>query len=283
MHMRLVEPANQVAVSTAAAVELPAPEAIRDQLERLRIRAFAGSDKLFTFLSFVVEEALAGRGATLKELVIGVELYGGAGDYDPRIDSTVRVEARRLRRKLDAYYAGPGRQDAVIVTIPTGGYVPHFRLRHAGELPSIDLSRAEIDRPMLAVLPFTALCAKETSFAAGVTDELICAVERDAPFRVTPRAIMFQFRGSRYSLDDVAAHAGSDLVLHGTVRQAQDIRRVSVELYSRLGLLLWSDRIDSAGDDDFKAQEGIATEILSRLPCELWRELPPSGPSKSEH
>ena len=255
---------------------LPSPEAVRAQLERLRTQAFAGSAKLFSFLHFVVEEALGGRAATLKELVIGIELYGSVVEYDPRIDSTVRVEARRLRRKLEAYYAGPGRDDAVVIAIPTGGYAPCLRLRPAGEGAVVDLRRAVASRPMLAVLPFTALCAGETGFAAGVTDELISAAERAAQFRVAPRAIMFQFREGRYSLDDVATQAGSDLVLHGTIRQAQDVRRVSVELYNRWGQILWSDRIDSpdaAGGGDLDAQERIAAAIVDRLPTATMREM----------
>jgi TolB-like protein len=254
----------------------PSPEAVRAQLARLRAQAFASSAKLFGFLHFVVEEALAGRAATLKELVIGIELYGSIVDYDPRIDSTVRVEARRLRRKLEAYYAGPGRDDAVVISIPTGGYAPCLRLRRAGEGAVVDLPRAVASRPMLAVLPFTALCTGETGFAAGVTDELISAAERAAQLRVAPRAIMFQFREGRYSLDEVATQAGSDLVLHGTIRQAQDVRRVSVELYNRWGQILWSDRVDSpdaGGDGDLDAQERIAAEIVDRLPAAMMREL----------
>lgn len=273
MHIRLVEPEIQMGASTEVAVDLPTPEAIQEQLERLRTHAFGGSDKLFSFLNFVVNEALQGRAATLKELVIGVELYGDVVDYDPRIDSTVRVEARRLRKKLDAYYAGPGHRDAVVVSMPTGGYAPHFRLRDAKPRMPVETTCTAIRRPILAVLPFTALCAEESAFAAGVTDELICAAERDAKLRVAPRAIMFQFRESRYSLDDVATQAGSDLVLHGTVRQAHDMRRVSVEMYTRFGMILWSDRIDIAGESDFGAQERIAAEIVSRFPSAAFREM----------
>jgi TolB-like protein len=123
--------------------------------------------------------------------------------------------------------------------------------------------------PVLAVLPFTALCGEERSFAAGLTDELIHAAERSARFRAAPRSIMFQFRETRYSLDVVAAEAGADLVLHGTVRRAQEVRRIAVELSNRWGQILWSDRIDVAGDDDLAAQERIAGEILMRLPAAL--------------
>jgi TolB-like protein len=270
--MGLAEITTPARIFPEPAVGLPSPEAVRAQLERLRTQAFAGSAKLFAFLRFVVEEALEGRAARVKELVIGIELYGGVADYDPRIDSTGRVEARRLRRKLDAHYAGPGRHDAVIVSIPTGSYVPSFRLRQEGEGTVVDLPRAAT-RPMLAVLPFTALCVEEATFAAGVTDELIYAAERAGKVRVTPRAIMFQFRKTRYSLDEVAAHADADLVLHGTIRQAQEVRRVSVELVDRCGQILWSDRIDIAEQSGLDAQEKIAAAIMTRLPADTLRAL----------
>ncbi|GAA0739963.1 hypothetical protein CA233_08230 [Sphingomonas sp. ABOLD] len=270
--MRLVEIAAPVDAGAGETTHRPTPEQVRAQLERLRAHAFTGSDKLYAFLHFVVEEALAGRAATLKELVIGVELYGGVIEYDPRIDSAVRVEARRLRRKLAAYYAGVGREDAVIVSIPTGGYAPSFRLRQDARCIAADAPGAALEPPILAVLPFTALCIHEKAFAAGVTDEIIYAAERDAHLRVVPRAIMFQFRESRYSLDEVATHAGAALVLHGTIRRMQEVHRVCVELSSRCGRILWSDRIDIVGEGGLDVQERMAEAILERLPRSAVRE-----------
>lgn len=265
--MRRADPAAPARAGDEPSIDEPTPEAVRGQLERLRTHAFAGSGKLFSFLRFVVEEALAGRGGTLKELVIGIELYGGVVDYDPRIDSTVRVEARRLRRKLDAYYCGQGARDPVIISMPTGSYSPCFRMRVDAEIGPPMLPEPAVRAPVLAVLPFTALCGEERAFAAGLTDELIHAAEGSVRFRAAPRAIMFQFRETRYSLDAVAAEAGADLVLHGTVRRAQEVRRIAVELSNRWGQILWSDRIDVAGDDDLSAQERVAAEILTRLPA----------------
>lgn len=262
--MRLVKGSATDCIGAERISHGPAPEAVRAQMERLRAAAFTGSEKLFRFLGFVVDEALAGRGGTLKELVIGIELYGGSVDYDPRIDSAVRVEARRLRRKLETYYAGPGLEDEVIISIPTGGYAPRFRLRKDTPSASV-IGNVPGQAPMVAVLPFTALCLHDQAFAAGVTDEIIYAAERDAVFRVAPRAIMFQFRESRYSLDDVGVRTGSDLVLHGTVRRAQDVRRACVELSSRCGQILWSDRIDVIGDGELDLQERMAEAILTRL------------------
>ena len=76
------------------------------------------------FLKFVVEQTLAGEGERLKEYVIGVEVFDRDADYDPRLDAIVRVEAARLRTKLAEYYAGDGRSDAVVLSLPKGGYAP---------------------------------------------------------------------------------------------------------------------------------------------------------------
>jgi Tol biopolymer transport system component len=77
------------------------------------------------FLRFVVENSLC-AGDPLKETVIGVEVFGRAPGYDPSLEPIVRVEARRLRDKLEQYYAGQGANDSVRITLPKGGYTPAF-------------------------------------------------------------------------------------------------------------------------------------------------------------
>jgi tetratricopeptide (TPR) repeat protein len=90
---------------------------------------FAGAPKLAKFLTFVVETALAGQGDQIKESLIAVEVYGRRPDYNPQIDSTVRVEAGRLRARLRAYYEGPGQDQPLQIELPKGGYVPVFHVR----------------------------------------------------------------------------------------------------------------------------------------------------------
>lgn len=101
----------------------PTEDDVRRQLERLLASAvFANAGRMSRFLKFVVERSLAGEGERLKEYVIGVEVFDRDAGYDPRVDSIVRVEATRLRSKLAEYYAGEGRADAVVLTLPKGGY-----------------------------------------------------------------------------------------------------------------------------------------------------------------
>jgi TolB-like protein len=90
---------------------------------------FSSADRMSGFLRYVVERTLAGEGDQIKEYVIGVAVFGRGDDYDPRLDSIVRVEARRLRTKLDEYYAADGRDDTIVISIPRGSYSPTFEQR----------------------------------------------------------------------------------------------------------------------------------------------------------
>jgi TolB-like protein len=121
----------------------PSDADVRRQLDRLLASAvFANAGRMSRFLRFVVEKKLAGEGERLKEYVIGVEVFDRAADYDPRVDSIVRVEAARLRAKLAEYYAGEGSRDTVVLGLPKGGYAPVVTLSSVAppataELPPI--------------------------------------------------------------------------------------------------------------------------------------------------
>src|SRR5580692_11939127 len=106
------------------------PRAIREELARvLDSPIFAQSERLARFLRFTVETTLAGGAATLKEYLIGTEVYDRRPPYHPSVDSIVRSEARRLRNKLKQYYESVGKDDSVFIYYRPGGYAPVFRLQ----------------------------------------------------------------------------------------------------------------------------------------------------------
>lgn len=131
-------------------------ERIRAQLGKiLASEAFSHSERLSRFLRFTVEEAVEGRGAALKEYQVGVEVFDKKGSYDPRIDPIVRVEAGRLRAKLEEFYNTDGRSDPILISLKKGGYVPGFQQRQApagfaGQIPA--RLRALRDRKTIVAL-----------------------------------------------------------------------------------------------------------------------------------
>jgi Tol biopolymer transport system component len=104
--------------------------AVRAQLDSILASAvFSRSPHLRRFLSFIVEQSLAGQGHRLKESVLAHELYGKGTQFDAGNDPVVRVDARRLRDKLREFYEG--RSDPVVISLPKGSYMPVFEARSA--------------------------------------------------------------------------------------------------------------------------------------------------------
>jgi hypothetical protein len=102
-------------------------EAKLEQLERLlESRSLHGSESLKAFLRFVVLKSLENQENDLKEYTIATEVFGRNKSYDSRSDSVVRVQASRLRGKLQDYYANEGKDDPVIIDLPKGHYAPVF-------------------------------------------------------------------------------------------------------------------------------------------------------------
>ncbi len=113
--------------------------AVRAELQRIIASPpFADADRLVRFLTFVVEQTLAGQGGGLKESVIGVEVFGRPTGYDPKIDPIVRVQARRLRAKLEAHYAAFGRPGELQIVLAKGGYIPEFCIAPQPEPPAVE-------------------------------------------------------------------------------------------------------------------------------------------------
>jgi hypothetical protein len=113
-----------------ASVALPSDAGIRAELACvIASSTFRTSPRLVSFLCFVVEATLAGHASGLKEYNIAIEALGRSDAFDPRTNPIVRVEAGRLRKALEHYYAGPGRHDQLMIGLPLGGYVPTFSRR----------------------------------------------------------------------------------------------------------------------------------------------------------
>jgi TolB-like protein len=128
-----------------ATSNLPAPDEVRAQLERMMASDdFNRSPQLGAFLRFVVEAVLQGKSDRIKAYTIGVDVLRRDAKFDPQLDPIVRVEATRLRRTIDRYYAGLGADDAIRIDMPRGSYIPTFSRRPA--LPGVTAHSSTLDR-----------------------------------------------------------------------------------------------------------------------------------------
>jgi hypothetical protein len=106
-----------------------------------------GSESLCHLLDYLANHAVDESGRSIKEHQIATEVFGRPADFDPRLDSTVRVQASRLRAKLAEYYAGPGAEDLVVVEIPRGAYSLTVHTREAVESPQPEVDQVETAPP----------------------------------------------------------------------------------------------------------------------------------------
>ncbi|MFE1601775.1 hypothetical protein [Methylobacterium sp. ID0610] len=121
------ETANAGTVSEAA---------IRQALtDYLQSQTFRRSPKLAAFLSFIVEEELAGRGDAIKAYTIATRALNRSPSFDPANDPSVRVEAGRLRRALEEAQNQEGAAWPVRIVVPVGGYRPIFEPRSGTAAP----------------------------------------------------------------------------------------------------------------------------------------------------
>ena len=88
-----------------------------------------GSESLCKLLRYLAEHSLDHPGVALKEYQIATEVLGRPAGFDPQNDSTVRVQAGRLRIKLAEYYTHEGLDDPILVEVPKGSYALTFHLR----------------------------------------------------------------------------------------------------------------------------------------------------------
>ena len=95
----------------------------------LRSPTFDRSERLHKFLRYICELTLKGEASRINEYLIGSEVFQKGPDYNPNEDSVVRRQAHALRRKLNDYYAGEGKDRPIRIELPVGRYVPTFRRR----------------------------------------------------------------------------------------------------------------------------------------------------------
>jgi TolB-like protein/tetratricopeptide (TPR) repeat protein len=129
---------------------------VRDHLKDVfASKAFAGSKRAQDFLQLIVEHALAGRLDSLRERMIGAEMFGRRIDYDTANDAVVRVKATEVRRKLAQYYQESTKPPVVRIELPSGSYVPKFYWEsladpHPGPHPGEDPPVPPVPSPIAA-------------------------------------------------------------------------------------------------------------------------------------
>src|SRR5215203_788026 len=115
-----------------------ATEEINDQVKRiLDFPIFQNSPVLSRFLGFIIDETIQKKQTSIKEYSIAINVLYRSRDFNPNLDSIVRIHAGRLRRALNDYYLTQGIYDPIIIDIPKGSYIPKF-VESGASKPMVD-------------------------------------------------------------------------------------------------------------------------------------------------
>lgn len=195
----------------------PAPvSACRAHLQRILTSAtFARAEQLRRLLAWLGERSLAPDALPPAEKEIG-EIVLGRKDFDPQTDSVVRKEMRRLREKIQQYYATEGARERVRI-VSAGGY--RFRFicsEDAGRSPASGL-------PCVLLLPVRALPGIAGQAARLFEEVLVRLAEMGTTQLVAPTTAR-SYRDRVGDVRDFAAQCGADFVVEGDLTFDTELR-----------------------------------------------------------
>ena len=290
---------------TRGVTPIPEPE-VRAELDRiLASRGFASAGRVSRLLRYVVDKSLAGESDQLKEYAVGVEVFERGDHYDPRLDSIVRVEAGRLRSKLDEYYNGDGAASGIRIALPRGGYSAEFERRTADPVPGTHTAPAPgtrsvtkylwaaglvvviaamvswlawrgrqpaVDlRPTAAVLPVEAnmIGGDNSNYSAQFTEALTSELARLGTLSVASYTSAMQFDGQRRPMSEVSAALKSTYVVEASIDdETSDILVVARIVDATTDRKIWVSDYRGARDD----VRGIAHRIAFDVSAEILRK-----------
>lgn len=251
---------------------------VMDELARVQSSSgFASSARHRKFLTFVVEETLAGRASRIKAYTIATAAFGRTDSFDPQQDSIVRIEAGRLRRALEHYYLTAGAAARVRIVIPKGTYVPRFDLVEGGdnEAPVPTQRRAQLPpcragrgpRIFVSHLEHEGPDGGFGSFGSGFARQLIMGLTRFDSVQVFG---MIEGDGVAIppDLHRLATDHDVSYVLSGTV--TFEVSCLTVDLLLQelpSGRFVWTERFqrDLVPAELVRLRNEIANQVVQRL------------------
>jgi len=263
---------------------------VRQALERiLRSPGFQNSTRRGQLLRYVVDRTLAGEAEAITEYGIGVDVFGKPPSFDPRIESIVRTEFSRLRRKLADYYAAEGREDRILLEFPSRTYAPEFRFGVVPPPPAAPrrsyrwlfvasaavmivlvgawLFRGTPARPTaLVVLPFNNLSPDRAQdyLADGITEELTNQLAQTKDLRVIARTSASVFEGKAVDVREIGRKLGAGFVVEGSIAPENRGIRITAQLNRTTdGTHLWSHAYEASAGDLLAVEQDLARSIAS--------------------
>lgn len=254
-------------------------DAVRAELARIVASPdFDASERNRQFLTYVVGETLADRADRIKAYSIATSVFGRDENFDPQLDSIVRIEAGRLRRSLEHYYLTSGAQSTLRIAIPRGTYVPTFISMadvDAGDDVGSVVARHRPARdrhperkPVILVLDFGDESVDQSRFlASGLTRQIVVGLTRFAALSIFGQQTAQELRAER-DLAKLRCALGVDYFVSGGVYHSGGLLHVDVILIeAESGRFLWAETFERPCDpaDLLLIRDEVAANVVRTL------------------
>jgi TolB-like protein/Tfp pilus assembly protein PilF len=279
----------------------PSAESIKVQLDKiLASRAFGRTESLSRLLRYLVEHSTQGHGESLKEYTIGVQALGRPEAFDPRSDPIVRVQARRLRARLEEYYRTEGGTDPVVIELAKGRYVIGIHANGRSEsrfrkqikatgivcatlllaaasfwvFTRLNEKQAANQRPAqsIAVLPLRSLSQNPADeyLANGLTEALVTDLSKIGSLRVVSQTSLLVFKDRSKPVKDIARAVHADTIVEGALARSGERVRVTVQLIdAATDRHLWAETYERDMSDVLELQSVLARRIAAEIRIKL--------------
>ena len=160
-------------------------EKVTEKLVMYHLEAIMDSDvltnspRLQSMLAYLVKKKLSGEENTLSQYGIALGVFGRRENFSASLDPVVRVQAGRLRRRLETYYQTVGAKDELVIGLPRGSYIPRFEIRKKSDTQYHSASsvtgREDNNDFYIAVAPVTNITGDSALdyVSEGFTEELL--------------------------------------------------------------------------------------------------------------
>jgi adenylate cyclase len=224
-------------------------EIIHEQLRKIfNCSVFSVSDILRRFLTYIIQETLAGRSNTIKEYTIAVSVLNKPSSFKPQQDAIVRIHAGRLRRALHYYYKESDDDDKIEISIPKGSYIPMFERIQNGAPVKIHnpaVPREIPEKITLVVLPFMTLETETArlAFTDSLGRQLSAGLAKFPDFSVASYHTTRKLSSRKKEIRELVAVFGAQFVVTGDVQFENRNLRVSIQLTNtQTGTQIWTEQ-----------------------------------------
>lgn len=224
--------------------------------------AFGTSGRLLRFFNYALSESLDGRGGEISQFSIAFDVFELAADFDPAMNSTVRVHASKLRRALQVYYAGDGIEDLVTIEMLPGSYGLDFSLREI-RLP---LSSGSEYRPVVAIVEFQSIGLNGLwgRFPLLFAEELSVLLSKLTVLRVIGPLSRRLLLEEGVEVAALSTRHPANFIIDGSVQMHEGALVLRVRLLEgEQGCQVWSQKYHCG--DSRSDLAGVETDLMERL------------------